>query len=62
MTNPDQFLCELFSTFPDDLVRVLDLQVADLTRSRLTRGELLVALAHDTGVPRFTARVSRWLA
>ncbi len=62
VTNADQFLCELFATFPDDLVRVLDLQVADLTRSHLKRAELLTALAHDTSVPRFAARVSRWLA
>jgi predicted nucleic acid-binding protein len=61
VTTADQFLYEQFSHFPDDFIRVLDNQVADLTRSRLTRDELLDHLDHPTGTPRFVKRVRRYL-
>jgi hypothetical protein len=61
VTTVDQFLCEQFALFPDDLIRILDNQVADLTRSRLTREELLSRLGHRTGAPRFAQRVRRYL-
>jgi predicted nucleic acid-binding protein len=61
VTTADQFLCEQFMLFPDDLVRVLDNQAADLTRSRPTRDELLNHLGHQSGAPRFAQRVRRYL-
>ncbi|WP_053722965.1 PIN domain-containing protein [Saccharothrix sp. NRRL B-16348] len=61
VTTADQFMCEQFGAFPEDLVRVVRNQVADLTRSRLTADELLDRLSHPTGVPRFAARVRRRL-
>lgn len=62
VTNADQFLCEQFTVFPDDLVQVIDNQVGDLTRSRLTREELFDRLGHPTGVPRFVGRLRRYLS
>jgi predicted nucleic acid-binding protein len=61
VTTVDRFLYEQFALFPDDLIRVLDNQVADLTRSRLTRDDLLDHLDHRTGAPRFAQRVRRYL-
>jgi predicted nucleic acid-binding protein len=61
VTTVDQFLCEQFALFPDDLIRVLDNQAADLTRSRLTRDDLLNQLGHQSGAPRFAQRVHRYL-
>jgi predicted nucleic acid-binding protein len=59
VTTVDQFLCEQFTAFPEDLVRVVRNQVADLTKSRLTVDELLDRLSHPSGVPRFAAQVRR---
>ncbi|MCE6993460.1 PIN domain-containing protein [Saccharothrix sp. S26] len=61
VTTADQFLCEQFAAFPDDLVRVVRNQVDDLTKSRLTVDELLDRLSHPTGTPRFATRVRRRL-
>jgi predicted nucleic acid-binding protein len=61
VANADQFLYEQFSLFPGDLIRILDNQVAALTKSRLTRDELLSRLDHPTGAPRFAQRVRRYL-
>lgn len=61
VTTADQFLYEQFTLFPDDLVRALNNQVDDLTRTKLTLDELLDRLSHPTGVPRFVARVRRFL-
>lgn len=61
VATADQFLCEQFAAFPEDLVRVVRNQVADLTKSRLTVGDLLDRLSHPTGAPRFAGRVRRRL-
>jgi predicted nucleic acid-binding protein len=61
VTNVDQFMCEQFNLFPADIIRVLDNQVEDLTKSGLTRDELLDRLNHPAGAPRFTRRVRRHL-
>jgi predicted nucleic acid-binding protein len=58
VTNVDQFMCEQFAEFPDDLVRVLRNQVEDTTKSKLDLDGLLIALDHPTGTPRF-ARLAR---
>ncbi|MCA1226083.1 PIN domain-containing protein [Saccharopolyspora sp. 6M] len=54
-TNVDEFLCELFDRYPDDLGRVLDEQVAGLVRSRLSHRQLLDALG--VNAPLFADRV-----
>jgi hypothetical protein len=61
VTTVDQFLCEQFTLFPDDLIRVLNNQVSDLTKSRLTRDELLNCLSHHSGAPRFARQVRQYL-
>lgn len=61
VTNADQFLCEQFTLFPEDLVRVLENQVEDLTRSQLSLPELLDRFDHPGGAPRFARRVRRYL-
>jgi hypothetical protein len=58
VVDADQFLCEQFDLFPQDLIRVLDNQVADLTRSRLTRERLIHCLRHPSGTPLFADRAS----
>lgn len=61
VTNVDQFLCEEFAEFPDDIVLALRHQVDDLTKSRLSFEELLEALDHPGGTPRLVGRVRRRL-
>jgi PIN domain len=61
VADVDQFLCERFDLFPDDLARVLDNQVEDLTKSRLTRERLIHCLRHPAGTPLFADRVLAYL-
>ena len=61
VTNVDQFLCEQFDIFPDDLIRILDEQIKDLTRSRPTQSTLFDHLSRPTSAPKFVGRVRRYL-
>lgn len=59
ITDVDVFLCEQFDLFPDDLVRVLDRQVEGLTKSKLTRAQLLDAV--EVNAPQFAKQIRRHL-
>lgn len=61
VTTVDQFMCEQFAAFPDDLVRVLHNQVEDTTKSKLDLEALLAALDHPGGAPRFVRQIRRHL-
>lgn len=61
VTNVDQFMCEQFTAFPDDLVRILHNQVEDTTKSKLDLEALLAALDHPGGAPRFVRLVRKHL-
>jgi predicted nucleic acid-binding protein len=61
VTDVDTFLCGQFDQFPDDLVRIIDCQIQDLTSITLTRCQLLDRLCHPAGAARFAGVVSRYL-
>jgi predicted nucleic acid-binding protein len=61
VTNVDQFMCEQFAAFPEDLMRVLHNQVEDMTKSKLDLETLLAALDHPGGAPRFVRLVRKHL-
>ncbi|XWK86391.1 MAG: PIN domain-containing protein [Phormidium sp.] len=56
--SPDEFLCELFDEYPDEMVEVVRRQSQDLKKPPLTVNELLALLSRE--VPKFANKVSSY--